>query len=145
MGAKREKVDAALVRAAEKRRELERDGPPVPVTPGQGEALREAAAGPGPPPAPKQKPRGYSRGAFDARAREKGRLPDGSAFQVRWAARVERWSGVLTVPTPGRGDGTAAVEFRGEAGGVFRLLESLDNQYRDWLAKEKQPAGEPTT
>ncbi len=62
------------------------------------------------------------------------RLPDGSAFAVSYDARAEKWSGTLTVATPGGGK-----VFEGEAGGVFRLLSLLDGMYRQWLAAQPAP------
>ncbi len=62
------------------------------------------------------------------------RLPHGSAFAVSYDAGAKKWGGTLTVPTA---EGNKA--FRGEAGAVFKLLEQLDGQYREWLSR--QPAG----
>jgi len=58
-----------------------------------------------------------------------GRLPDGSQFEVRYDAAKERWSGSLTVPTPG---GTPAT-FTGSGSALFPLLANLDKQYRATL------------
>ncbi len=55
-----------------------------------------------------------------------GRLPDGSRFEVQYDAASERWSGTLTVPTPGGEPAT----FTGTGSALFRLLSSLDKQYR---------------
>jgi hypothetical protein len=88
----------------------------------QAEAARRKAARPAP--APTEKP-----------ARPPGgRLPDGSEFRVTYDAQAERWSGTLTVTTPGGGKA-----FEGEAGAVFRLLGRLDRQYRAWLAAQVTP------
>jgi hypothetical protein len=54
-----------------------------------------------------------------------GRLPDGARFEVSYDAAWERWSGTLTV---------GGQTFTGEAPAVFRLLSSLDRQYRKALA-----------
>jgi hypothetical protein len=58
-----------------------------------------------------------------------GRLPDGSQFAVRYDAAKERWSGSLTVPTPGGEPAT----FTGSGSALFPLLTSLDRQYRATL------------
>jgi hypothetical protein len=59
-----------------------------------------------------------------------GRLPDGSRFEVSYDAAKERWSGTLTVPTPGGEPAT----FTGSGSGLFPLLSSLDKQYRASLS-----------
>jgi len=59
-----------------------------------------------------------------------GRLPDGSRFEVSYDAAKERWSGMLTVPTPGGAPAT----FSGSGSGLFPLLTSLDKQYRATLS-----------
>jgi hypothetical protein len=53
------------------------------------------------------------------------RLPDRSRFEVVYDAATQSWSGTLTVGTD---------TFTDTAGGVFRLLELLDRQYRDFQA-----------
>jgi hypothetical protein len=58
-----------------------------------------------------------------------GRLPDGSRFEVSYDATKEQWTGTLTVPTPGGSPDT----FSGSGSGLFRLLSSLDRQYRATL------------
>jgi hypothetical protein len=58
-----------------------------------------------------------------------GRLPDGSRFEVSYDASKERWSGTLTVPTPGG----ASATFTGSGSGLFPLLATLDGQYRATL------------
>jgi hypothetical protein len=65
------------------------------------------------------------------------RLPHGSAFEVSYDARAMKWTGTLTVTTPEGGP-----VFEGEAGGVFRLLSTLDAQYRRWAAGQAAPAAE---
>jgi hypothetical protein len=49
------------------------------------------------------------------------RLPHGATFQVAYDGTKMEWSGSLTVPDKG--------EFRGAASGVFKLLQTLDQQY----------------
>ena len=90
----------------------------------QAEAAQRKPVRPAPP-APKQK----------ASQPPAGRLPDGSEFRVTYDAQAERWSGTLTVTTPGGGKA-----FEGEAGAVFRLLGLLDRQYRAWLAAQATPS-----
>ena len=58
-----------------------------------------------------------------------GRLPDGSRFEVGYDAAKELWTGSLTVPTPGGAPAT----FSGSGSALFRLLTSLDQQYRATL------------
>jgi hypothetical protein len=53
-----------------------------------------------------------------------GRLPDGAKFEVVYDATRTQWTGTLTI-----GDKV----FTGSAGGVFKLLNRLDRQYRDSL------------
>lgn len=60
---------------------------------------------------------------------QRGRLPDGSRFEVVYDAAREQWSGTLTVPTP---EGAPAV-FTGSGSGLFPLLSSLDKKYRATL------------
>jgi hypothetical protein len=70
-----------------------------------------------------QRAEGRSRGP------QSGRLPDGSRFEVAYDAAQERWSGSLTVPTPG-----GPATFTGSGSGLFPLLSALDRQYRASLA-----------
>ena len=65
-----------------------------------------------------------------------GRLPDASAFAVRFDATKNEWSGTLTIP--------GVEPFSGSASGLFRLLEKLDRHYRQTLAPppEAAPAAE---
>lgn len=53
-----------------------------------------------------------------------GRLPNGSKFEAVYDASQTTWVGTLTV-------GEAV--FKGSAGGVFKLLSRLDEQYRKSL------------
>jgi hypothetical protein len=53
------------------------------------------------------------------------RLPDQARFEVVYDAASESWSGTLTIGT---------TTFTDTASGVFRLLEQLDRQYRDFQA-----------
>ena len=59
--------------------------------------------------------------------RDDQRLPDGSSFAVAYDAVAVRWRGTLTVPL--------VATFQAEAGAVFKLLGTLDQQYRDHLAQ----------
>jgi len=57
-------------------------------------------------------------------------LPCSAALRsVSYDAAKERWSGMLTVPTPGGAPAT----FSGSGSGLFPLLTSLDKQYRATL------------
>ncbi len=69
--------------------------------------------------------------AEEARARKKppgqglGRLPDGSKYDLVYDATRTQWTGTLTI---------GEQVFTGSAGGVFKLLNRLDKQYRQSLA-----------
>lgn len=89
-------------------------------------------------PPPKKKPKFGRVKKLDV-ALEKSRLPDGSSFTVRYSALAVRWIGTLTVPRPGDDPKV----FHGEASGVFKLLTSLDFQYRDWLAYKAKQLTQP--
>jgi hypothetical protein len=52
------------------------------------------------------------------------RLPDGAKFEVVYAASQTRWTGTLTI---------GEKVFTDSAGGVFKLLNRLDRQYRQSL------------
>ena len=65
------------------------------------------------------------------------RLPDGSAFAVRYDGRAERWSGTLTVPAA-----AGPKVFEGQESAVFRLLSALDAQYRQWAAAQGATPGD---
>ena len=52
------------------------------------------------------------------------RLPDGAKFEVVYDAARTQWSGTLTI---------GEKVFTGSAGGVFKLLNRLDRQYRESL------------
>src|SRR5947209_6900323 len=100
---------------------------PSPVT-GEVPPLAAPVAG-NPAAGPKQKrKKGGKRSpaGHDFQMQQKGRLPDGSAFSVSYDAAAVLWRGRLTIHVPGGG----ALEFTGEAPGVFRLLSRLDDQYR---------------
>jgi hypothetical protein len=56
----------------------------------------------------------------------KTRLPDGSRFEVKYDASKEQWIGTLTVPTSGE----ASATFSESRSSLFKLLASLDDQYR---------------
>ena len=78
----------------------------------------------------------------DARMIAKGRLPHSSCFHnIRYDAPSESWTGYLSIPGPNGNHPIAACKtFIDTASGVFHLLTKLDNQYRDWLAKQPEPA-----
>ncbi len=59
----------------------------------------------------------------------KDRLPDQSAFFVRYDATAVRWTGSLIVP--------GCKPFEGTATGVFPLLKKLDRQYRAWAKSQE--------
>jgi len=52
------------------------------------------------------------------------RLPDGAKFEVVYVASRTQWTGTLTI---------GEKVFTGSAGGVFKLLNRLDRQYRQSL------------
>jgi hypothetical protein len=54
-----------------------------------------------------------------------GRLPDGAKFEVAYDASWTRWTGTLTI---------GERVFTGSGGGVFKLLNRLDQQYRESVA-----------
>jgi hypothetical protein len=60
---------------------------------------------------PKEKPAGD----------DAARLPDGAKFEVVYDASRTQWTGTLTI---------GEKVFTGSAGGVFKLLNRLDRQYR---------------
>jgi hypothetical protein len=57
-----------------------------------------------------------------------GRLPNRSTFNVRYDADKQEWYGTLNIDL-----GQSNEVFTGSAGGVFKLLQNLDKQYRDHL------------
>jgi hypothetical protein len=61
----------------------------------------------------------------------KTRLPDGSRFEVQYDAAKAQWTGTLTVPASGQ---AAAATFTGSKSSLFKLLASLDDQYRATLS-----------
>ena len=63
------------------------------------------------------------------------RLPDGAKFEVVYDATRTQWTGTLTI-----GENV----FTGSAGGVFKLLNRLDRQYRESLPPGSSQ-GEPTS
>lgn len=54
----------------------------------------------------------------------KERLPDGAKFEVVYVAARTQWTGTLTI---------GGEVFTGSAGGVYKLLNRLDRQYRQSL------------
>lgn len=68
--------------------------------------------------------------ACDTRHAFKGRLPDGAAYAVRYAAESKTWSGTLTVP--------GCPVFEEVSVGVFRLLDALDSKYRQWAIENRE-------
>lgn len=74
--------------------------------------------------APK-KPKKSRTTRFDEEMSNRGRLPDGSQFELTYD-ETEGWSGTLLIS--GRD-----LTFTASASGVYRLLRNLDTFYRDWL------------
>lgn len=66
----------------------------------------------------------------DQQVEKKGRLPDRSRFDVQWDATAKKWSGSLVIETA-----TGPKVFSGKNSGVFLLLHKLDDQYREWVAR----------
>jgi hypothetical protein len=64
-----------------------------------------------------------------------GRLPDGSKFELAYDASETRWNGTLT---------TEEKVFTGSAGNLFKLLNRLDQQYRQSLGRDagQEPGAE---
>lgn len=86
---------------------------------------------------PKKKPPISKADRLDGKVLRKGRLPDGSSFDVKWDATAELWKGRLVMVLNGE-----AMQFYGEHSGVFALLSKLDNQYRAVVrSREQQEAG----
>ena len=56
------------------------------------------------------------------------RLPDGAKFVVVYDATRTQWTGTLTI---------GETVFTGSAGGVFKLLNRLDRQYRESVPPEE--------
>jgi hypothetical protein len=71
------------------------------------------------------------KGSKPGRGDLKGRLPDGSNFNVTWDAAAGQWSGTLTVPGVGA--------FTDSRPGLFKLNRALDDQYRASLPPEAGP------
>jgi hypothetical protein len=63
-----------------------------------------------------------------------GRLPDGSQFHLIYVAGTESWSGELMIHEPSPGE--EPVFFAAISSAVYRCLQKLDNQYREWLLKQ---------
>lgn len=81
---------------------------------------------------PKKKPLSKA-DRLDGKVLRKGRLPDGSSFDVKWDATAELWKGRLVMVLNGE-----AMQFYCEHNGVFALLSKLDNQYRAVLREREQ-------
>jgi hypothetical protein len=60
------------------------------------------------------------------RLQQNPRLPDGSSFAASYDAATETWTGTLTCE---------GATFRATAGAVFKLLRTLDGQYRASLQR----------
>lgn len=68
---------------------------------------------------------------------DKGRLPDGSRFEVAYDGAKVCWSGTLAVRF---GPELSDVRtFSGTAGGVEHLLRDLARQFREWAAAQVRP------
>lgn len=90
-------------------------------------AKRQAEANKGPTPPSVEEtapPKGMKRRRHWKR-RDRGRLPPNSQYELRWNGSM--WKGTLQVGEP--------MEFCGSGTrtGVFRLIEHLDDQWRDYL------------
>jgi hypothetical protein len=86
-------------------------------------STRQTAAAP--PSAPPSGPRRQPSPERHRYHQLKDRLPDGAVFHVEYSAAAQTWTGTLTV------NGQV---FKGTAGGVFRLLVKLDDDFRAWKA-----------
>lgn len=76
---------------------------------------------------PAAKPASAPTDARDQRFAARGRLPEGSYYEMAgWDGTV--WRTSLTVP--------GAPTFVGTHSGLFRLLENLDTMYREWLERQ---------
>lgn len=93
---------------------------------------RGKAKKPAPPPKKKPKP-GRSAAARDKRVEARGPLPDGSSLAAVWNKGRMEWRGEMIVKGEG---GQPDQKFHGTLRGVFRLLESLDDKYREHLKGE---------
>jgi hypothetical protein len=62
------------------------------------------------------------------------RLPDCSHFSVTYNDEKKMWKGTLSIIGPNETFKT----FEGEKSGVFRLLQLLDKQYRQWEQRLKE-------
>lgn len=74
----------------------------------------------------------------DARRAHKGRLPDGSRFDLTYHANTQTWTGELLIWSVEVND---LITFSGEAPGVVRLLDKLDDLYRKWVTEHSEPEG----
>jgi hypothetical protein len=114
---RRKKVTDRPCRACRERKRLEEEEAlKVRQAEKQQRAKEAAAAGP----SPKKKP-----GADIPE-----RLPDGAKFEVVYDAAQTRWTGTLTI---------ADKVFTDSAGGVFKLLNRLDRQYRQSVPPASSP------
>lgn len=144
----------AAARAGAKKPPIANDPPvpPCPVdlhTPAKAAGVAQNASKPPkaaqPPPKPPERSEGPQKGR-KRRKRTAGelkreqqahdsaqRLPDGSRFNMVYHGATQTWSGELTV-VDFAAPGTPLV-IAGTAGGLFRLCQSLDRQFRETLAK----------
>lgn len=107
---------------------------PAPVAPKpaakSGKLGKPAAAQPPPPAKPKFK---ESKTPFEFK---RGRLPDGARFDVTYNAAKQEWTGLLYLPPATEGENGKVFEASKSA--VFKLLATLDDLYRAWLAEKKK-------
>lgn len=68
-------------------------------------------------------------------AEDKGRLPDGAAFDVVYNALMQEWSGSLTIARDDIPGGHK--EFSGSGGGLEGLLRKLAKECWTWLEAQK--------
>lgn len=66
--------------------------------------------------------------------RLKDRLPDGANFNVTYDAKIQKWSGTLSIP---QGPGDTLV-FQDIYSAVFMLLPKLDEHYQQWLEDNRR-------
>lgn len=67
---------------------------------------------------------------------DRGRLPDGSRFDVLYDAPSGTWTGSLVIPGP-----NSPITLTGSASGVFKLLQQLDEKYRGRPGQPCVPEG----
>lgn len=67
---------------------------------------------------------------------ERGRLPHGSSYHLRYDAKAEKWMGMLIVPEAGEEGKDLQIPLSEKA--LFYLVQELDGKYRQAIAEKKE-------